>query len=168
MEKMNETILRPLNHRDQDELQSVRAAAFAPVFEGFRRAVGERIAKVAFRDAERDQAKHLDALCSPGSGAEIAVAEKGGRVIGFVTWRVSGDTGEIDLNAVHPDFAGNGIGSRLYAYALRAMRARGVRVVEVSTGGDETHAPARQAYFKAGFRAAIPSVALYLDLDEAG
>lgn len=46
----------------------------------------------------------------------------------------------------------------MYRFALDRMKAAGMRVATVSTGGDPSHAPARQAYRKAGFLAEIPSV----------
>ena len=44
------------------------------------------------------------------------------------------------------------------------MRAAGLRCVQVSTGGDDSHAPARRAYEKAGFRPGVPSLTLYREL----
>ncbi len=86
-----------------------------------------------------------------------------GEIVGFVSYTVKPETqfGEIGLNAVHPDHAGQGIGTHLYRLTLERMRDQGVKAVEVSTGGDPSHAAARRAYQKVGFVAALPSVALY-------
>lgn len=50
----------------------------------------------------------------------------------------------------------------MYDYAQ--LRMAGMRVAEVGTGGDPSHAPARRAYAKAGFGPGIPSVYLYQEL----
>ena len=71
---------------------------------------------------------------------------------------------EMGLNAVHPDHAGQGIGTWMYRETLVRMKALGAEVVEVGTGGDAAHAPARRAYEKAGFHTAIPGVHFYRTL----
>ncbi len=54
-----------------------------------------------------------------------------------------------------------GLGEKLYAFALRRMKEAGMKVATVGTGGDEAHGPARRAYEKVGFAAAVPSLYLY-------
>ena len=67
---------------------------------------------------------------------------------------------------MHPDYAGRGIGTALYDFALDRMSAAGIRVATVSTGADPSHAAARRAYTRAGFSAEIPSVWMCCDLRE--
>jgi ribosomal protein S18 acetylase RimI-like enzyme len=97
------------------------------------------------------------------------VAEKDGRVVGFITFYQShrAGIGEIGNNAVHPDFQGRGIGPRLYRHVFRELRRAGVRFVEVGTGGDTFHARARKAYEKVGFAMPYPGVTYYRELTEA-
>jgi GNAT superfamily N-acetyltransferase len=156
-------ILRPLAHGDRPALQRVRAAAFAPVFASFRAIVGDAIARHAFAGAEIEQTDLLDRICTPGSGHGVVVAELGGEVVGFVAWTHDPATrmGEIGLNAVHPDHAGQGVGTAMYEHALGLMRRAGAAVAAVGTDGDTSHAPARRAYERAGFGRALPSVTLY-------
>ncbi|MFB3103854.1 MAG: hypothetical protein ACE1ZA_02905, partial [Pseudomonadales bacterium] len=59
-----------------------------------------------------------------------------------------------------------GIGTWMYEYAVEQLREVGMRVAEVGTGGDPSHAPARRAYAKAGFGPGIPNVYLYQELLE--
>jgi ribosomal protein S18 acetylase RimI-like enzyme len=54
--------------------------------------------------------------------------------------------------AVDPARQGQGIGTALTTFALERMRAAGMAVAMVETGGDPGHAPARSTYEKAGFR----------------
>lgn len=148
---------------DFTALDDIRAAAFAPVFASFRSLVGSAIADVAFRHAERDQQDHLRGLLVPGTGRQVLVAVANGTACGFcaLTWKIETSIGEIGLNAVHPAAQRQGIAARLYAAAIERMRAEGMRVATVGTGGDDSHAPARAAYASAGFTAAVPSCFLY-------
>lgn len=69
--------------------------------------------------------------------------------------------GENTLDAVAPNEAGRGVGTTLLEHALSFMRAEGTKAPVVGVGGDDSHAPARRAYAKAGFRIGIPSVHIY-------
>jgi GNAT superfamily N-acetyltransferase len=160
---MEDVTIRAGTIDDFDALDIVRSAAFAPVFASFRSLVGTTIASVAFRDAEGEQQAHLRELLAPGEGRIMLVAERDGVACGFcaVTWQAKTGVGEIGLNAVHPTAQGRGVGQRLYEAAIDRMRAEGMRVATVGTGGDDSHASARTAYRKAGFSAAVPSLHLY-------
>lgn len=155
--------IRPVAPGDLDRLQEIRAAAFAPVFASFRALLGAALAEVAFAHAEDEQGDMLRAACAPDAPGAVLVAERQGRVIGFVRLSLDPDKrlGEIGLNAVHPDHAGQGVGTALYTAALTRMREAGMAAAMVGTGGDESHAPARRAYRKAGFDAAVPGFWMY-------
>ncbi len=152
--------IRAFEPGDLDRLEEIREAAFAPIFASFRRILGPAIADVALASAEAEQAALLARLCDPESSEEMVVAVAAGEVVGFAALSLGGASGvgEIGLNAVHPDHAGRGIGTALYAHLLERMRAAGMRVATVATGGDPSHAPARRAYEKAGFGPSLPSV----------
>ncbi len=163
-EKLDTSIVvRPFNQRELATIQDIRELAFKPIFDSFRNIVGPVIAQSAFASAEREQAKLLSDLCAAGSSARVFVATLDDQIVGFVSMTVEAETevGEIGLNAVHPEFASRGIGSRLYRYALDEMRSAGMRVATVGVGGDASHAAARRAYIKAGFGSSIPSQSLY-------
>jgi GNAT superfamily N-acetyltransferase len=158
-----EPAIRPLEPGDIPTLQSIRQAAFEPVFSSFRSIVGEEIAALSLSQADAEQAKLLDDMCVPGSGHQVLVVTLGGETVGFVSYTLDAErrTGEIGLNAVHPDQAGKGIGTWMYVYVLERMKELGMALAVVGTGGDPSHAPARRSYEKAGFGPAIPSVYLY-------
>ncbi|HWT11219.1 MAG TPA: GNAT family N-acetyltransferase [Allosphingosinicella sp.] len=155
--------VRPFQPDDLPSLQRIRAAAFAPVFASFRALVGGEIAAIAFADADAEQARLLEGIAARDSGHRLRIAAVDGMPVGFVAFTVdpASRTGEIGLNAVHPDFAGRGIGTRLYEEALAEMKTLGAALATVGTGGDPSHAPARRAYAKAGFGPGVPSVHLY-------
>ena len=148
---------------DLPRLHAIRDAAFKPVFQSFRDLLGEEIAGVALASVEREQAELLDKIAAADSADELFVAETDGEIVAFCSLSLDQDSklGEIELNAVHPDHQGRGIGTAMFRHALARMRAAGMQAASVGTGGDASHAPARRAYEKAGFDRAIPSVYLY-------
>lgn len=159
-------LIRTYAPADLPALQALRAAAFAPVFASFCNIVGPEIAALGLTTAEQEQADLLDAIAKPDSGHAIAVAETKGSPAGFVSWKpsIAPRIGEITLNAVHPDHGGKGIGTALYEHALAALKAEGMQLATVGTGGDPSHAPARRTYEKVGFSVHIPSIYMYRKL----
>ena len=155
--------IRPFVDGDLDRLQDIREAAFIPVFRSFRDIVGPDIAAVALATAEKEQAELLANLCAPDSPEKVFVAILYEQLVGFVAISLDhkAKTGEISLNAVHPDFAGQGIGTELYSFVLREMKSAGMEVATVGTGGDPSHVPARRAYEKVGFGPTIPNQYMY-------
>ena len=141
-------------------MQSVREAAFAPIFASFRSLLGDEIYAVAQAPGDAAQGELLASLLARDSGWTVYVAETAGAVAGFVSIKLDHQSrvSEIGLNAVDPSHAGHGIGTAMYEFAIARMKEAGMRVATVSTGGDASHAPARRAYEKAGFAVHIPSV----------
>ena len=156
-------LIRRFEPGDLPRLHEIRDAAYRPVFQSFRDIVGEKIAPIAFACAEREQGKYLDTICETDAHHEIYVVENESEIIAFFSVLLNHESkvGEIDLNAVHPDHQGRGIGTSMYEFALERMTAAGMAVATVGTGGDPSHAPARRAYQKAGFGPSIPSVYFY-------
>ncbi|MHA7630715.1 GNAT family N-acetyltransferase [Corallococcus sp. M7] len=152
--------IRSAGKADGTSLEEIRRAAFEPVFASFRSLLGDEIYELAQAKQDAVQADMLRGLIAPDSGWDVFVAVVERHVVGFVAVKVDPETfiGEIGLNAVHPEHAGHGIGTRLYEFALGHMKREGARVATVATGGDASHAAARRAFEKAGFHAAIPSV----------
>jgi GNAT superfamily N-acetyltransferase len=155
--------IRKLEAKDVEDLQEIRSLAFRPVFKSLRALLGTEIASVALATAEAEQAKLLAGLCADDSPSRVYVATLKDRPVGFVSVTLDEATkvGEIGLNAVHPDFARRGVATALLEIALQEMRRAGMRVAAVGTGGDESHAPARRAYEKAGFGPTIPTQWMY-------
>ena len=147
-------------------MHEIREAAYKPVFQSFRSIVGEKIALVALSNVEREQAELLNQICEAKSSHNVFVVEHSSEIVAFcsVTFDQKSKVGVIDLNAVHPDYQGRGIGTWMYEFALDQLRAAGMSVATVGTGGDPSHAPARRAYEKAGFGPGIPSMYLYRSL----
>ena len=62
--------------------------------------------------------------------------------------------------AVDPGCQRQGVATALMTYSVDYMRAAGVVVADIGTGGDPGHAPARRTYEKADFTA-LPLVRYY-------
>ena len=161
-----DVVIRPADVDDLPALDTVRQAAFAPVFASFRSILGATIYELAQAKDDQAQGELLASLFKAESGWKVFAAEIDGHTVGFVSIQLNDEThvGEIGLNAVHPDHAGKGVGTALYNFAIATMTAAGMQVAMVGTGGDPSHAPARRAYEKAGFTRQLPSVWLYRTL----
>lgn len=145
---------------DLPVLEEIRQKAFAPVFASFRKILGDQIYSLAQESEDNQQGQLLSDMFLPETAWQIYVVELSGEVVGFVSIRMDSDSkvGEIGLNAVHPDYSGQGMGTEMYKFAREKMKISGMLVATVATGGDPSHEPARRAYEKSGFNVQIPSV----------
>ena len=141
-------------------LEPIRQAAFEPVFASFRAILGDEIYELAQAREDQGQADLLADLAATDSSWELYAVTQGDNTVGFVALQMNRETrvGEVGLNAVHPDHAGQGIGTAMYEFAVARMKEAGMLVATVATGGDPSHAAARKAYRKAGFDVEIPSL----------
>ena len=146
--------------KDHPLLESLRLEAFAPISASFRKILGDEIYELAQKREDEEQSEILASMFSYDSKWHLYVAEIDREIIGFVSIQINSETlvGEIGLNAVMPSHSGLGIGTKMYDFANAEMKAAGMRVATVATGGDDSHAPARRAYEKSGFNVQIPSV----------
>ena len=161
-----DVVLRPYREGDLPRLQDIAVAAWEPVFASFRSIMGEMVFETIFTDWRNDKRDQIASECRGEHGAKVLVAELDDEPVGFCDYYLdqAAGLGEISNNAVHPDHQNRGIATRLYTAVLDEMRAAGLRCVQVSTGGDASHAPARRAYEKVGFRPGVPSLTLYREL----
>ena len=79
----------------------------------------------------------------------MLVADVDGRAVGYQAGSFVCGQGQIIRLAVHPDWRGQGIGTRLLREALRFFRARGVSFVTLNTQADTWIA--RRLYQRMGF-----------------
>lgn len=97
----------------------------------------------------------------------LAVADIGGRVVGCLqltflpglshrgAWR-----GQIESVRIAADQRGTGLGRRFFDWAIEQCRARGCRMVQLTT--DKSRADARRFYESVGFRASHEGMKLAL------
>ena len=142
--------LRPLRVDDHPALLDLLVETFAPFFEEYARPLlGEAVYRHQHGHWADDYRDELPTLHAPGSGRHAAVAHLAdGTLAGLVSWRL-GDRprhGEIYLLAVSPRHRRQHVGRALCEHAIDHLRAGGAEVVQVGTGGDPFHAPARALY----------------------
>jgi ribosomal protein S18 acetylase RimI-like enzyme len=159
--------IRHYHESDLERLMEIQHDAFQEIFASLRQSLGEDVFARLFGPEGAKQAEHLKSIVQPDSEYEIYVAEmESNQIAAFaaVTMKEDEKIGEIGLNAVAPEFSGNGIGGRLYARLIERMRESGMTLAQVSTGLDHAHEPARRAYEKTGFYRGVASVNYYMKL----
>lgn len=106
-----------------------------------------------------------DYLTSPG--VSVLKAKIDGHFAGFMAYRIHSDTriGEIGYNAVSPEYTGRGLGKQMLQAALQKLQEAGMEHVEVVTGLNAGHLPARKMYESAGFSPIQESIRYTLNLE---
>ena len=157
--------IRPALNDDIEDLVQLSLLAWAPVFSSFKQVLGERIYALIYPDWRRQQREVVERVCKDNEKTLVWVAETDGIVTGFIAYTLKSEekTGEVELLAVHPDYQNRGIGTALNQFAFEKMKASGMKIAMIATGGDPGHAPARRSYEKAGYTA-LPLVRYYQDL----
>jgi len=148
---------------DLDDIVQLSLLAWEPIFRSFRQVLGPGIYPLLYPDWRKAQKEGIETTCNNKEKITTLVAELDGRVVGFLAYELKGETAEVYLLAVHPDHQNLGIGTELNIVALQQMKAAGVKLAQVDTGGEEGHAPARRSYEKAGYTG-LPLVRYYKDL----
>ena len=156
--------LRSYNNNDIEDLIQLTLLAFEPVFLSFERILGSKIYPLIYPDWRKMQKEGVEKMCN-NEKIIVWVAEADGKVVGLIAVEPNDKekTGEVQFLAVHPEYQNHGIGTELNSFALQKMKESGIKLAVVSTGGDESHAPARRSYEKAGYTA-LPLVRYYKDL----
>lgn len=129
--------IRQFRNEDFDAVLEIILSAFAPIHESFHSILGDDIFAIIYPDWKGAYIQYLSSL-SQSDKKNILVMEDGETVTAFIVYSldIEKEWGELGLNAVHPDFQNQGIGPKMYQHVLRRMRKQGMKMVEVSTGGD--------------------------------
>lgn len=153
---MSDLIIREMMDDDKEELVAIARIAWEPVYEHRRQVLGDELFGLLYENWRESKSGEIHRALER---EHVWVAEQDGQPVGFVTYSCpENKVGRVGNNAVHPNYQGRGIASRLYQQMLDDMRAKGMRAARVYTGGDPAHAPARRAYEKAGFDMALPTI----------
>ena len=128
--------------------------AWEPVHASTRRVLGDDVGARVYPDWVSSQTTVVRDACADPQ-VLTSVVEASGEILGFVCGGLRPDdsTGEIDLIAVDPTAQRNGLGAALVRHAVAQVSDAGCSLIEVATGGDAAHAPARALYERAGFTA---------------
>ena len=134
---------------------------WTPIRAVFRKELGDELYEAYYTGWEESKRNGVSRAIMEN---RCFVSKINGTVAGFISYAIQGDKGTIGLNAVDPQYRGNGIGVKQYEFIMERMRQEGAKYVCVHTGGDDGHAPARRAYEKAGFEAFLPTRTYYKKL----
>ena len=157
--------MREYRPEDLEQVMAIADTAWRPIRQMSREALGDAIADILNPEGDA-KSKGLQVKWQIDSGKYgIAVCEHEGKLVGFITWSVSGVVGEICNNGALKSSGLKGIGQTMYRYVFDEFRKAGVKVVRVTTGLDWAHAAARRAYERAGFKKHLDSTTYYMELE---
>ncbi len=157
--------MREYRPEDLETVMNIANEAWKPIRKMSNAALGPEIVKrLNPPGSDNSKGQQLKQQIDCGKYG-IAICEHEGAVVGFITWKIDGITGDICNNAALPGSGLKGIGQMMYKYVLDIFRKEGVKVAKVTTGMDWAHAPARRAYERAGFKNRIDSTTYFMELD---
>jgi ribosomal protein S18 acetylase RimI-like enzyme len=145
--------LRPFQPGDLDRIIQLTIDTFGPFYEdSFRGLMGNRIFQHQHGAWADDYRRTVPELHAPESNKFVVVAEDAGAIVGYVAWVTDPVKrhGDVDMLAVSEGSRRQHVGRALCEFAFTEMRKAGVEVVEIGTGGDDFHAPARAFYESLG------------------
>ncbi len=146
-------LIRPFVQRDLARLTELTIETFQPFYEGvFRSLVGEAIFANRHGNWRDDYHRQVAELHDPSHHKYVAVAEVSSVIAGYAAWSVdpARRSGSVEILAVTAEHRRDGAGTALCEHAFGEMRKLGAEVVEIGTGGDPFHAPARALYESLG------------------
>lgn len=154
--------LRTYDPSDFETVLALNIDTFGPFMADYREHVGDVVFTLERDDWQGTYARQIPTLHAPADGRWVVIAEDGGPgtpILGYVAWALDQETahGTIELLAVSREHRGRHVATTLCRHAMDDLRTRGARTVDVGTGGDAFHAPARACYESLGF-IAVPVV----------
>lgn len=162
---MSQPILRPFEPKDTDAVVEIANLAWQRIYTSQREIFGDELYAIMFPEDLQRKGNEMRGHCQR-TPDRIWICEMDGRVAGFIMWSMNEEKGigTLGNNGLHPEFAGQGLGSFMYRGVLEHFRAHGMRHAMVHTGLDKGHAPARRAYERVGFNIRQESVNYYMKL----
>ena len=148
-----EVEVREFEEADLDAIVEFSLRAWEPVHDSMRQVLGDPIFFRLTPDWKVVQAEAVRSSCTSDE-RDVFVAVAHGRPVGFAAVALNAfheRMGVIDIIAVDPNFQRRGIATLLMSRAIDHMRACGMDIAAVGTGGDPGHAPSRAAYESYGF-----------------
>ena len=146
-------MIRPFEEQDAAQLIALSMRAWAPVFRDLRPAVPAYVYDAFYPQGwQKRQADDIAQLLAAAAD-NFYVATVDAAPVGFVGVRFHAEDkmGEIHIIAVDPPHQRRGVAKALIDHASDVMRAEGLAMVMVETGGDPGHAVSRATYESAGF-----------------
>jgi GNAT superfamily N-acetyltransferase len=152
--------IRPYEKSDLEAIVEFSLRAWEPVFGSLRQVLGDVIfARLHQPDWRAVQAEAVRSSCTSDE-RDVFVAVADGRPVGFAAVALNAfheRMGVVDIIAVDPAYQQRGIARQLMDRSAVHMRAHGMDIAAVGTGGDAGHGPARALYESLGYTA-LPGV----------
>ena len=158
--------IRSFHESDRAHLIELTIEAFRPLHEDVYPALlGEVIFANQWGNWREDYHAEVAGLHDPQAHKFVAVADLDGAIVGYTGWRIDLTTRYacIEILAVASGHRRSHVGTALCEYAFAHMRTLGAEMVEIRTGGDEFHTPARALYESLGC-IQYPTTAYYREL----
>jgi GNAT superfamily N-acetyltransferase len=148
-----EPTIRLYRASDREAVVALALRAWEPVFASMRQVLGDEIDTLLHGEAWRVHQQHEVEAALDDEEMRRWVAESDDVALAFMAVRLhhQRSIGQVWMIAVDPDSQDRGLGTALTNVATDWMRAAGMRVAMIGTGGDPGHAPARRVYQKAGY-----------------
>jgi ribosomal protein S18 acetylase RimI-like enzyme len=145
--------IRPFHKDDTDSIIHLALRAWEPVFVSLSAVMDKEVFEAFYPDWREVQAAAVRATLANDEVRSWVMVSEGG-ILGFVAGKLhhSDKMGEIFMVAVEPSVQNTGIAQALCHAAEAWMRASGMIIVMVETGGDTGHAPARATYQRLGYK----------------
>jgi len=155
--------VRPAQKEDIESACNIAVQAWKPIYENYRKLLGDELFEILCKNWQEDKADEIRNHYRKYPDWML-VSEKDGQITGFITFLLDAKRGigEINNNAVRPEYQRRSIGTLQYQKVLEIFKRRKMKFARVTTGLDESHAPARAAYEKVGFKKAITEVTYYM------
>lgn len=152
------SVIRDYTPADEDAVVALALEIWDPVFASVNGVLGPELAlRLHGADWRDHQARDVRDILRPGplpAHAWLAEDSRNGSLVGFAAAAVVDPRrhiGELRIVGVAPREQRGGLGTELVGLCRDWMRAQGMRVAYLSTGGDAGHAPARALYERTGF-----------------
>jgi GNAT superfamily N-acetyltransferase len=153
-------MIRPAEPKDREAILEITRRAWAGRCVAFL--LEERHGTIGGKPWHDHKCGEVRAMCE-ADWSHVFVYEEDGRVVGYAGWGYYPErrVGEVENNAVDPDFQGRGIATALIARVVEELRRQGARVLIVHALAGN-HA-ARRVYEKMGFELLVDSVMYSMD-----
>jgi GNAT superfamily N-acetyltransferase len=144
--------IEPYADQQRGAVVELSLRAWEPVFASLRTVLEPAVYQALVPDWRVSQRQAVEEVCA-AEDSHVWVALDGAEPVGFVAVKLHAEQsmGEIFMLAVDPSAQGRGVGAALTDFALDWIKAAGMAMAMVETGGDPGHGPARRTYEKAGF-----------------
>lgn len=146
--------IRPYEESDLEAIVEFSLRAWDPVFDSLRQVLGGAIFERLHQpEWAAVQAEAVRSSCTSNQH-DVLVAVADGVPVGFAAVALNAfheRMGVVDMIAVDPRYQRRGIARQLMQRSAEHMRAQGMDIAAVETGGDSGHGPARALYESLGY-----------------